>query len=127
MYHAAFAEATMKNPRLLVVGYSFGDLHFNRFIDRLRRLHGSAMRVVVIDYVPPRMRHDSWAPEADIRDWPGLEMFKMLARISKQPRVLSGKYQNPWMSTDGQVRVYLEGFRQAVEAHGDEIIAFLNS
>jgi hypothetical protein len=117
----------MRNPRLLVAGYGFGDLHFNRLLNRLTRIHGDSRRVVFIAYAPPDMRGENWAPDAAIRDWPGEEMFQALALLSREHHPLEGGYVNPWVSGDGRCRVYLEGFQDAVQNHGTDIINFLTT
>jgi hypothetical protein len=117
----------LSNTGLLIAGYGFGDLHFNRLLNRLTRLHGDNRRAVVIAYVPPDMRGDDWAPDAAIRDWPGVEMFHALAYLSRQSRPLEGRYTNPWISSDGRCRVYLEGFKDAVQNHSADIINFLTA
>lgn len=126
-YQAVLHSALLRNPRLLIAGYGFGDLHFNRLLNRLTRIHGDNRRVVLIAYVPPDMRGENWAPEAAIRDWPGIEMFHALAHLSRETRPLEGGYVNPWVSRDSRCRVYLEGFQEAVQNHGTEIINFLTT
>jgi hypothetical protein len=126
-YQIVLHDALLRNRGLLIAGYSFGDLHFNRQLSRLTRIHGDNRRVVLIDYVSPDMRGDNWAPEAAIRDWPGVEMFQAVARLSREDRPLIGRYANPWVSRDGRCRVYLEGFQDAVQNHGTDIINFLTT
>jgi hypothetical protein len=126
-YQAVLHSALLRNPRLLIAGYGFGDLHFNRLLNRLTRIHGDDRRVVLIAYVPPDMRGEDWAPDAAIRDWPGVEMFHALAHLSRETRPLEGEYVNPWVCRDRRCRVYLEGFQDAVQNHGTEIINFLTT
>lgn len=126
-YQAVLHNALLRNPRLLVAGYGFGDLHFNRLLNRLTRIHGDSRRVVFIAYAPPDMRGENWAPDAAIRDWPGVEMFQALALLSREHHPLEGGYVNPWVSGDGRCRVYLEGFQDAVQNHGADIINFLTT
>jgi hypothetical protein len=40
-YYVAFANSLRLNPRLLVLGYGFGDPHINGVISRLTKLHGT--------------------------------------------------------------------------------------
>jgi hypothetical protein len=126
-YQAALHNALVRNSRLLIAGYGFGDLHFNRLLNRLTRIHGDNRRLVIIAYAPPDMRGENWAPEAAIRDWPGIEMIQALGHLSRQARSLEGRYVNPWISRDGRCRVYLEGFQEAVQNHGADIINFLTT
>jgi hypothetical protein len=126
-YQAVMQKALLDSSRLLIAGYGFGDLHFNRLLSRLTRIHGDNRRIVLIDWVHPDRRGDNWAPDADIRDWPGIEMFHTLARLSRETRPLEEPYRNPWVSSDGRCRVYLEGFQDAVQNHGANIINFLTT
>ncbi len=126
-YQTVLHNALLNNSRLLIAGYGFGDLHFNRLLSRLTRIHGDNRRVVLIDWVHPDNRGDNWMPYADIRDWPGIQTTQALLRLSRQDRPLEGRYVNPWVSRDGLCRVYLEGFQNAVQNHGTEIINFLTT
>jgi hypothetical protein len=83
--------------------------------------------VVLIDWVHPDRRGDNWAPDADIRDWPGIQATQVLLRLSGQDHPLRGRYVNPWESRDGRCRVYLEGFQDAVQNYGTDIINFLTT
>jgi hypothetical protein len=80
---------------------------------------------VLIDWVHPDQRGDNWAPHADYRDWPGIQATQVLLRLSGQDHPMRGSYVNPWVSNDGRCRVYLEGFQDAVQIHGTEILDFL--
>ena len=126
-YQTVLHNALLNNSRLLIAGYGFGDLHFNRLLGRLTRIHGDNRRVVLIDWVHPDRRGDNWAPDADIRDWPGIQTTQALLRLSRQNHPLRGRYSHPWVSNDGRCRVYLEGFQDAVQNHGNEIIDFLST
>jgi len=53
-YQTVLHDALLRNPRLLIAGYGFGDIHFNRLLRRLTRIHGNNRRVVLIDFVPAR-------------------------------------------------------------------------
>ena len=126
-YQSVLHDAVLKNPSLLIIGYSFGDIHFNRLLSRLTRHHGDNRRVVVIDYVPEDSRGDSWAPDGSIRGWPDVDMFHEVARLARDTQPLDGSYHHPWISKDGLCRFYLEGFEEAVVRHGTEILEFLLS
>jgi hypothetical protein len=126
-YQAVLHAALLNSPRLLVAGYSFGDLHFNRLLSRLTRIHGGNRRVVIIDYAPPGIRGPRWHPDFSIRDWPSIEMFQALIRLSGESKPLECPYAHPWVSRDGRCRFYLEGFEDAVRAHGTDIIDFLTT
>lgn len=39
-YYHTLMDSLQKNSRLLIIGYSFGDIHFNHLLDRITRIHG---------------------------------------------------------------------------------------
>lgn len=53
-YYEAFQRAIQRNSRLLLIGYSFSDPHFNRWTLELARIHGDAAKVAIIDKKPER-------------------------------------------------------------------------
>lgn len=127
-YQSILQTAILYNPRLLIIGYSFGDVHFNRVLSRLTRHHGNDRRVVLIDYLPERCRGEYWIADPSIIDWPNNQMFQIVARLAGEINPLhKGPYSNPWVSQDDKCRIYLDGFKGAIEQHSDEIIEFLMS
>jgi len=126
-YQTVLHDALLNNPRLLIAGYGFGDLHFNRLLSRLTRIHGDNRRVVIIDFVPPGMRPPNWIPDYTVRGWPSGGMFRTLVQLSRETTPLDGRYRNPWVSHDSRCRVYLEGFQDTIHSHGTDIINFLTT
>ena len=53
-YNSEFVNSIIKNPSLLIIGYSFSDFHLNRVIDEVTKLHGLNRRIVIIDSIPDR-------------------------------------------------------------------------
>ena len=49
-YHANLVNSITKNHKLLIIGYSFGDLYCNQLIQRMNLIHGDDARVCIIDY-----------------------------------------------------------------------------
>ena len=49
-YHANLCKSLIANRRLLVTGYSFGDLYMNQQLERIRLIHDEDCRIVLIDY-----------------------------------------------------------------------------
>lgn len=126
-YQAVLQDALLKNSRLLVAGYSFGDLHFNHLLRRLTRYHGDNRRVVLIEFVPTNIRGAGWHPDPAVRDWPNDNTLRAVGILGREDRPLEGRYRHPWVSTDRRCRVYLEGLEDAVQNHGTEIINFLTT
>jgi hypothetical protein len=126
-YQAVLHDVLLNNPRLLIVGYGFGDLHFNGLLSRLTRIHGDNRRVVVIDFVPFNLRGNGWHPDPTVRDWPNNNTLRAVGILGRENRPLEGPYRHPWVSGDTRCRVYLEGFQDAVQNHSADIINFLTT
>ncbi|MGF9978907.1 SIR2 family protein [Viridibacillus arvi] len=129
-FHHYFFDSIRNNSGLLIVGYSFGDLHVNSIIDKITALHGDNRRIVVITYITPKQR-DRWHPDneflMDDDGWLTTEALSFYSKAAKDYKPLGDTfyYNNPITSKDGRVKIYLEGFKQAVENHSNEIIEFL--
>ncbi len=126
-YQTVLHDALLRNPRLLIAGYGFGDIHFNRLLRRLTRIHGNNRRVVLIDFVPLSLRGAQWHPDWYVRGWPNVETLQTVGILGRENLPLEVPYQNPCVSRDGLCRVYLEGFQEAVQNHGADIINFLTT
>lgn len=53
-YYESFQRAIQRNSRLLFIGYSFSDPHFNRWAFELIRIHGNDAKIAIIDKKPER-------------------------------------------------------------------------
>lgn len=136
-YHHYLFESVRKNEALLIVGYSFGDLHINAIIERITALHGENRKIVVITYVPPEKRKNGeWhmQPNAMLKEtggWLGRNELLFYTKASEDGSNPLGKisfeYKDHSISYNGKVKIYFEGFKKAVENHGDEIIRFLTT
>jgi len=123
-YHTLLDLALQESPRLLVAGYSFGDLHFNMLLNRATRLHGPKRRIVVVTRFPDP--EDHWHPDPAIMDWLDQDAYMFIAKAFKDGRPFkSFRFASPITSQDGCARIYLSGVRDAFECHGEEIIDFL--
>ena len=49
-YHAYLVNTITRSNKLLIIGYSFGDLYCNQLIQRMNLIHGKDARVCIIDY-----------------------------------------------------------------------------
>ncbi len=126
-YYSAIHDAVITNNALLIVGYSFGDLHFNRLLERVVGVHGDKRRIVVITKYTGKVWHRNWSA----MDWP--EQRDMMVFMSKAFQDYypfetgTYKFTSPIVSKDGCARLYLKGFKDAAVKHGDEIMKFLAS
>ncbi len=49
-YHANLINCIINSPRLVIIGYGFGDSYCNQILERMNLLHGDKRRIVLIDY-----------------------------------------------------------------------------
>lgn len=124
-FQAGFQEAVRTSPRLFVAGYSFGDQHLNRVLQRMTRLHGRNRRIVLVTYFP---NPDRWCHDPSVMDWPdNHETFEFIAKSFCEADPFPNSFHNPLVSKDGTTQVYLQGMREALQNHGQAIIDFLTS
>jgi len=128
LYYSELQSAIIANNALLIIGYSFGDLHFNRLLERIVRIHGKQRRVVVITKYTKQFWHRDWT----VMGWSEKRDMMVFASkafqdyypfksnsFSKPPEVLNSK--------DNCARIYLGGFKETVNKYSKEIINFLKS
>jgi len=127
-YHAALQNSIVENNALLIVGYSFGDLHFNRLLERIVRIHGKKRRIVVITKFTGKAWRHNWTA----MNWP--ENRDMMVFMSKAFQDYypfdNGSFSipdSPLISKDGCAKLYLNGFQDAAINHGKKIVEFLSS
>lgn len=129
-YHANMTNCIIRNHKLVIAGYSFGDLYCNNLLERMNFLHGDLKRIVLIDFwnIPQgdRMHGGYWLSKnlgqflcrmTDCGDFDGVirQLYK-----NENPRT------GALYSDNGCLMVLPNGFKQAATC-SDEIIAFLNS
>ncbi|MDP8238181.1 MAG: SIR2 family protein [Candidatus Hatepunaea meridiana] len=125
-YLTYLQQVIIKSPRLFITGYSFSDFHLNAMLSRMRRIHGDKCRIVVVSYFPHAA--ELWHPEPMVNHWPDRETLEFIAQVSNNPgRFKNYRFQNPIVSENGCLYLYLKGMREAVENHSDEILGFLCS
>lgn len=130
-YHANLIKSLIKNNRLIIAGYSFGDLYMNQQLERMGLVHGDSKRIVIIDY---------W-DKASVEEY-GLSNFlehKLSPKIGKFLMMMCevdwmgkmAKHLNfkgvdqPIYSDNGCVMILACGMRDAVENYSQEIYDFL--
>jgi hypothetical protein len=125
-YNQAFANSLLRNPYLLIVGYSFGDFHINALLGKMASIHGPRRRIVIVSYINDPQ--NNWHPDFSVCDWASDQMVRFLFRAFRQEPIANNlTFLNPLISNDGCVRLYLEGTRNAFESHGNEIVRFLST
>jgi hypothetical protein len=127
-YQEVLSAAMRQSSRLLVIGYSFGDLYLNNILNRLPVLHKEDRRIVFVTFFgDPNLWHPD--PRVISNRWINNRMFEFLAQAMHSERPLgdSLNYNAVLKSDDGRCRVYLDGTQPALEKHGQEILEFLTN
>jgi NAD-dependent SIR2 family protein deacetylase len=119
------------HPRLLVVGFGFGDHHVNSLIYKMKRIHQGKRRVAIIDYESPktiwRGTEATW-----VKARRGLKQaLDTLANESETP-LDEFQCQGPndsvvetWTSIDDRLLVHLCGLTKVATHYAADLVAFL--
>ena len=134
VYLSDLSRKVIENKRLVIIGYSFGDLYLNEILGLGMKAHGDEFRVVIIDKFP-----------SYIGDYPSFCQrllnhcnygeFSFVSRVAKDrlaiepgqkefPLVVKD-YESPVRSKYGNLMFCMTGFKDAVTKHNDEIMEFL--
>jgi len=125
-YRNHLCNSLQKNSRLLIVGYSFGDIYLNRLLERIVQIHGDQRRVAIVDYFPTGERE--WHSDPEIMNWPEMNTFNFVAKVFRENRPFhTYSFQSPILSNDKCARLYLRGFKKEVVEKGEEVIEFLTN
>lgn len=129
-YHANMTNCVIRNHKLVIAGYSFGDLYCNNLLERMNFLHGDKKRIVLIDFwdIPEgdRMHGGYWLSQNL-----GLFLCRM-THCGDFDKVINQLYKNKNSKTgalysdNGCLMVLPQGFKHAATCI-KEIDAFLNS
>ena len=130
VYLSDLARKVVENSRLMIIGYSFGDLYLNEILGLGLATHGADFRVVIIDKFP-----------SYINSYPTLfqhiahrcnpQEYRFISRIAKNrlfieigqnefPIIVDG-YDEPLMSRNGNLMMCISGFKNAVMKHREAI------
>ncbi len=133
VYLSDLSRKVLENKRLMIIGYSFGDLYLNEILGLGIAAHGDEFRVVIIDKFPAYI-HDYPSFYQKLKD---LGMFSFVSRLSRdQLSIEPGQkefplevknYDTPVVSRNGYLMICMTGFKKAITNHWEEINAFLYS
>ncbi|QGG48874.1 SIR2 family protein [Heliorestis convoluta] len=124
LYNHLFNFSLLTSSRLLIVGYSFGDLHYNSWLNSMLRLHGKNRRIVLITMADEK----EWHCDPAVMSWLNHDTFSFVSRSFNDFNPFKSlSFNSPLVSEDGCARLYLCGFKEAAENHGMDIINFLSS
>lgn len=142
-YHGKLYDSIMHSNKLVIIGYSFGDLYVNQLFDRMDLIHGDKKRIVLIDYWNNRNSYTDKdgnkvkGEELDLgyfcENRINAEMMKfilMMAGITDTQQLQTAfntRYQkSPMVSSNGNLMILPNKFKEA-STHLKEIVAFLES
>ena len=133
VYLSDLTRKVLENKRLMIIGYSFGDLYLNEILGLGIAAHGDNLRVVIIDKFSPHT-YDYPSFYQKLKD---LDMFSFVSRVSKNRLSIEPgqkefplevkDYDTPVVSKNGNLMICMAGFKESVSKHGEEIMAFLYS
>lgn len=129
-YHTKLLESIVNNPRLIIIGYGFGDFYCNQLIERMYAFHGTKCRVVLIDKpgIPKDMLR--WRGGDALSLEQGTFICKMMQvgyfndAVAQLCR--NGESSGLPISNNGNLLAFFGGFKDA-STHIGEIQKFLNN
>lgn len=134
VYLSDLTRKVVENNRLMVVGYSFGDLYLNEILGLGMAAHGDDFKVVIIDKFPQYINsYTSLFQHIAHRCNP--QEYSFVSRLSKDRLyveigqtefpLIVGKYGVPVVSRNGNLLMCISGFKDAVVNHKEIIMEFL--
>ena len=132
IYHANLVKKIIKNPSLLICGYSFGDLYINQLLQRHKLIHNKKQRVVIIDRWPDYVNEDNVTLCKYFMDnttGGQREFVESVIESCINPHDTFKQFiqvsDGCWQSPNGVLRLYTKGFKNAVENHRKELLDYL--
>ena len=130
-YHANLGSSLLGSSRLLIAGYSFGDLYMNQQLNRMGLVHRNNRRVVLIDFWNPKEIDEIGIEKFVLYRIPiHMQEFLMMmcevAYAEELPKALAyNNPQKPMYSINGCLMLLACGMRDAVVNYYSDIIKFL--
>ena len=134
VYLSDLARKVIENNRLMIIGYSFGDLYLNEIMGLGMAAHGDDFKVVIIDKFPSYINsYISWFQHLTHGCNP--EEFIFVSRLTKdrlfveigqdEHPLIFEDYSIPVVSRNGKLMMCINGFKDAVVNHKETILEFL--
>ena len=134
VYLSDLTRKVIKNNRLMIIGYSFGDLYLNEILGLGMAAHGDDFKVVIIDKYPSYINSYISFFQYLVHEC-NPQGYTFVARLAKDrlfveigqkefPIIVNG-YDKPLISRTGNLMMCISGFKDAVENHKDTIMEFL--
>ena len=134
VYLSDLTRKVIENSRLMVIGYSFGDLYLNEILGLGMAAHGDNFKVVIIDKFPSQTNsYSSWFQHLTHGCNP--QEYTFVSRLAndrlffenaqKEFPLIVGEYGKPVISTNGKLMMCINGFKDAVVHQKETILGFL--
>ena len=134
VYLSDLTRKVIENNRLMIIGYSFGDLYLNEILGLGMAAHGDDFKVVIIDKYPSYINSYISFFQYLVHEC-NPQGYTFVARLAKDrlfveigqkefPIIVNG-YDKPLISRTGNLMMCISGFKDAVENHKDTIMEFL--
>ena len=134
VYLSDLARKVIENNRLMIIGYSFGDLYLNEILGLGMATHGDELKVVIIDKFPSYINsYISWFKHLTHGCNP--QEYTFISRLAKDRLfveigqkefpLIVGEYGVPVVSRNGKLMMCINGFKDAVVNHKETILEFL--
>lgn len=130
-YHAHLGTSLLSSSKLLIAGYSFGDLYMNQQLKRMGLVHGKDRRVVLIDFWNTKDISLYGIEKYILYKVPThmLEFLMMMCEVSYAGELAKALgYNNPQVpmySSNGCLMLIACGMRDAAINYNGDIINFL--
>lgn len=134
VYLSDLTRKVIENNRLMIIGYSFGDLYLNEILGLGMAAHGDDFKVVIIDKFPSYVNsYVSWYQhlihECNSQEYTFVSRLagdRLSVKIGQTEFPFNvGDYGAPVVSRNGKLMMCIGGFKDAVMNHKDEIFEFL--
>lgn len=133
VYLSDLTRKVIENSRLMVIGYSFGDLYLNEILGLGMAAHGKDFKVVIIDKYPSLINKYTTLYQHLSHKCP--QTYRFVSRLAEDrlsieigqnefPLIVEG-YDTPITSKNGNLMMFINGFKDAVENNRERIMKFL--
>ena len=132
VYLSDLTRKVVENSRLMVIGYSFGDLYLNEILGLGMAAHGKDFKVVIIDKYPSYIstytsiyQHLSHKCPQTYRFVSRLAEDRLFIEIGQNefPLIVED-YDKPVISRNGNLMMCINGFKNTVLTQNDAIWDF---
>ena len=134
VYLSDLTRKVIENKRLMIIGYSFGDLYLNEILGLGMAAHGDDFKVVIIDKYPSYINsYISLFQHVAHRCNP--QAYTFVSRLAKDRLyveigqkefpLIVGEYGVPVVSRNGKLMMCINGFKDAVVNHKETMLKFL--